>query len=152
MSLLKIMLVSVGMSVIPVLLTEFVIFKYFSTWAMEITNKHFIYHLTLIDPVLFRFYPVFIGAFLAFYNKNVPLKMLVPTVIFAFPCIILSILIGFILGIIIWTNSDNFLIQPFRNYWTLFIFAGMFIPVYLMINKGKTPKKQESVIDEELMN
>lgn len=142
------------MSIISSLLGEFVFFKHLTKWTMLLTDRHLIYHVPVIDAVIFRLYPLIVGTALLLADKNVSIKKCVFTIILAFPSIIILLLTVFFTGIfLIWpaagssSYSASFITQPFRYYWTPLILAGIFTPVLLVGIRKERKTKNEQIID-----
>lgn len=126
-------------------MTEFIVFRHFTKWTLDLVGKDYVYHIPLVDTLLFRLYPLLLGGIFIItkHREKGSLKNLTLALLTSIPLLIVLILIAYLLGLVLWPKietesmSSNILQQPFNHYWTPFILIGIFLPYYFLVIKSK---------------
>jgi formate-dependent nitrite reductase membrane component NrfD len=131
----------------------FYLFLNLGDWTFKNFQKFLAFHWSPIDHFIVQFSPlIFIYPILK--RKLNYIKEILLTTIIGIGTISLLLLIGIFIGIYTWKSVDSsplipdyLLVQPFENYWTIFIVIGLLIPILILRNKNKRKKTDVTIID-----
>ena len=116
------------------LLLYFYVFTKLEDLTFLITKKYIVFNSSLIDQGLIGLSPLII-ALIHVIASDKEIKPYFRNVFWVYLSIITMILFGFIVAILTWTNDGDPFIpeyykyQPFKYYWTLFIFWGLIVSI-----------------------
>lgn len=126
----------------------FYVFMNLGDWTFKYFNKFLTFQLTPIDHFLVQFTPLFF-VYPIIKNKLSYSKELIKTTVLGICTLFLSILSGILLGILTWPHDESspllpeyIRVQPFGNYWTIFIIIGICVPFVMLIRKSKLNKTE----------
>lgn len=134
-------ILSIFLSIIFLYVIYFHLFLNLGPLTFKYFQKYLAFNITPFDQILVQFSPLlFIFPIVRAkidYSKN-----MLRTTLLSLLCIFLFLMLGLIIGIYTWQHDttnpllpEYLVVQPFKNYWTIFILMGLFFPIYKIVKK-----------------